>query len=38
MQEICIVTTQGMQAMKIFINQAKIDKQTISFMAVDIWK
>ena len=38
MQEICIVTTQGMQAMKIFINQAKIDKQTISFMAVDICK
>lgn len=38
MQEIYIVTTQGMQAMKIFINQAKIDNQTISFMAVDIWK
>ena len=38
MQEICIVTTQGMQAMKICINQAKRDKQTISFMAVDIYK
>ena len=27
MQGICIVTTQGMQAMKIFINQVKIDNR-----------
>ena len=27
MQGICIVTTQGIQAMKIFINQVKIDNR-----------